>query len=163
MSHGLSFYVNGTMGSAKYVSHTLPDALGAQIPNVNYGLWVANAPSNTEAFGVTYQQKHFDLGIFDKRVGPMWNDNTPFNQVIPISPFSTLNLYLNYAIRNGSHFDQTKFRLSLNNILNERGIAGVTQAAKGPTFTPGPADTLVLLPGRSITMSVTLGFSPRGK
>ena len=157
MSHGLSFYVNGTMGSAKYVSQTLPNALGAEIPNVNYGLWVANAPANTEAFGVTYQQKHFDLGIFDKRVGPMWNDNTPFNQVIPISPFSTLNLYLNYAVRNGSHFDETKFRLSFNNLLNSHKIVGDAQAAAGPTYIPGASDQLQLLPGRSITLTVTLG------
>jgi len=157
LSHGVSFYVNGTLGSAKYVSKTLPDGKGGQITNVNNGLWVANAPSNTEAFGVTYQQKHFDLGIFDKRVGPMWNDNSPFNQVIPISPFSTLNLYLNYVVRNGSHFDDTKFRLSFNNLLNSQKIVGVSQAASGPTYTPGLSDQLALLPGRSVTLTVTLG------
>src|ERR1700681_4847572 len=55
ITHGLSFYANGTAGKAHYV---------------NTGLWVANTPSNTEAFGLTYHQKHGDFGIFDKRVGP---------------------------------------------------------------------------------------------
>jgi iron complex outermembrane recepter protein len=159
ISHGLSFYVNGTAGTAKYVSQTLPDGKGGQIANVNYGLWVANTPSDTEAFGMTYQQKHFDLGIFDKRVGPMWNDNTPFNQVIPINSFNTTNLYFNYVVRNGSHFDPTKFRLSFNNLFNERGIIGDAQAAPGSAYLASGADQLVLLPGRSISLTVTLGFS----
>ncbi len=153
LTHGLSFYLNGTAGSARYVSSGY----------VNKGLWVANTPSNTEAFGLTYQQKHFDLGIFDKRVGPMWNDNTPYNQVIPIDPFSVTNVYFNYVLGNGSHFDQTKFRLSLNNVFNNQNIVGVQQAAAGPTYVAGPGDLLSLLPGRSITMTVTLGYGPKGR
>ena len=43
LSHGLSFYVNGTVGTAKYVSNGLPSK----------GLWVANAPADTEAGLVT--------------------------------------------------------------------------------------------------------------
>ncbi|HWX41232.1 MAG TPA: hypothetical protein VN345_08790 [Blastocatellia bacterium] len=42
-------------------------------------------------------------------------------------------------------------------------ITSVTQAAKGPVFLPGPNDSLQLLPGRSITMTVTLGIAPRGR
>jgi iron complex outermembrane receptor protein len=161
LAHGLSFYVNGTVGTAKYVSKTIPNSNGVEATNPNYGLWVANTPSNTEAFGMTYQQKHFDLGIFDKRVGPMWNDNTPFSQVVPINPFSVTNLFLNYVVRNGSHFDQTKFRLSFNNLFNSRGIVGDQQAASGATYKPGDLDLLQLLPGRSITLTVTLGYSPK--
>ena len=111
---------------------------------------------------MTYQQKHFDLGIFDKRVGPMWNDNTPFNQVIPIAPFNLTNVYLNYVLKNGSHFDQTKLRLSVNNLFNAHNIVGVQQAAAGATYNPGPGDLLSLLPGRSIAMTVTVGYEPRG-
>ena len=149
-TRGLSFYVNGTAGTAKYV---------------NSGLWIANAPSNTEAFGLTYQQKHFDLGIFDKRVGQMWNDlslasGAVANQVIPINPFSVTNVYFNYVLRNGSRFDQTKFRVSANNVLNQRGIIGDQQTFNtAAAYTPGNSDQLVLLPGRSISMTVTLGFS----
>jgi iron complex outermembrane receptor protein len=151
LTRGLGFYVNGTVGTAKYVSNGF----------ANKGLWVANTPSNTEAFGLTYQQKHFDLGIFDKRVGPMWNDNSPFNQVIPINPFSTTNVYFNYVLRNGSHFDQTKFRLSVNNVFNSRGIVGDQQAAPGAAYKPGDLDLLQLLPGRSITLTVTPGYAPK--
>ena len=152
ITHGLRFYANGTLGKAHYV---------------NTGLWVANAPSNTEAFGLTYHQKHFDLSIFDKRVGPMWNDlslatGAVANQIIPINPFSVTNVYFNYVLRNGSRFDQTRFRLSVNNVLNQRGIVGDQQAANTTaTYIPGPADQLVLLPGRSITLTISPGFSPR--
>ena len=163
LTRGLSFYINGTAGKADYVSRSLPTATGAQTTNQNYGKWVANTPSNTEAFGLTYQQKHFDIGIFDKRVGQMWNDNTPFNQVIPIDPFSVTNIYFNYILRNGSHLDQTKFRLSVNNLFDNHNIVGVTQAATGPNYVPGNADQLTLLPGRSIAMTVTLGYSPKNR
>ncbi|HEV7968705.1 MAG TPA: TonB-dependent receptor [Candidatus Acidoferrales bacterium] len=156
ITHGLSFYANGTVGKAHYV---------------NTGLWVANTPSDTEAFGLTYQQKHFDFGIFDKRVGSMWNDlslanNIVANQIIPINPFSVTNVYLNYVLRNGSRWDQTKFRLSVNNVFNSRGIVGDQQASNAYTsqatavYAPGGADLLTLLPGRSITLTISPTFSP---
>jgi iron complex outermembrane recepter protein len=171
LTHGLSFYANGTAGVAKYISQTLPNTLGVQVANPNYGFWVANTPSNTEAFGLTYQQKHFALGIFDKRVGPMWNDlslaSGPFpvaNQVIPINPFSTTNVYFNYTLKNGSRWDATKFRLSVNNVFNSRGIVGDQQAFNSTaTYTPGNGDFLTLLPGRSITLTISPGFSPKGR
>jgi iron complex outermembrane receptor protein len=171
LTHGLSFYANGTAGVAKYISQTLPNNLGVLVTNPNYGFWIANTPSNTEAFGLTYQQKHFDLGIFDKRVGAMWNDSSiatgPFpvaNQVIPINPFSTTNVYFNYTLKNGSRWDATKFRLSVNNVFNSRGIVGDQQAfTTNRTYTPGAADLLTLLPGRSITLTISPGFNPKGR
>jgi iron complex outermembrane receptor protein len=158
---GLSFYVNGTAGRSNYISQTLPNASGVQVANVNYGKWVQDTPANTEAFGLTYQQKHFDIGIFDKRIGPMWNDNTPYNQVIPVAPFSVTNFYFNYVLGNGSHFDQTKIKLSINNIFNNQNIVGVAPAAAASTFTPLPTDILTLLPPRSITLTLVLGISPK--
>jgi iron complex outermembrane recepter protein len=168
LTRGLSFYVNGTAGKANYVSQEIPNAHNVLTTNINYGKWVADTPSNTEAFGLTYQQKHFDVGIFDKRIGPMWNDNIqtglqPYNQVIPIAPFSVTNIYFNYVLRNGSHFDQTKLRLSMNNMFDNRNIVGVTQSAAGGSYIPGPLDTLTLLPGRSIAMTITLGYSPTAR
>jgi iron complex outermembrane receptor protein len=134
----------------------------------NKGLWVANTPANTQAIGLTYQHKYFDVGFFHKRVGDMWNDNTAVNgatvnQVIPIEPFNVTNLFFNYTLKNGSRFDQTKFRLSVNNLLDNHNITSLTQAIKGTTFAPGPNDTLGLLPARSISMTVTFGFSPKGR
>jgi len=159
ITHGLSFYANGTAGKGYYV---------------NTGLWIANTPSDTEAFGLTYQQKHFDFGIFDKRVGSMWNDlalsnNLVANQIIPINPFSTTNVYFNYVIRNGSRWDQTKFRLSVNNVLNSRGVVMDQQAANTYTsqatavYLPGPSDQLMLLPGRSITLTISPGYSLKNR
>ncbi len=151
ITRGLSFYANGTAGKANYV---------------NTGLWVANTPANTEAFGLTYQQKHFDFGIFDKRVGPMWNDlslssGAVANQVIPINPFSVTNVYFNYVLRNGSRFEQTKFRFSVNNMLNQRGIVGDQQAfATTATYVVGNGDLLTLLPGRSFTLTISPAFGP---
>ena len=60
IGHGFSVYLNGTMGTAKYQQT---------------GLWVATTPRNTEAVGLTYRLKGWDLGFFNKRVGGMWNDN----------------------------------------------------------------------------------------
>ncbi len=158
LTHGLSFYINGTAGTAKYITSGLPST----------DRWVANTPANTQAIGLTYQQRYFDLGIFNKRVGPMWNDNTAtngatLNQVIPIDPFNVTNMYCNFTIRNGSRFDQTKIRIGVNNLLDQHNITSVTQVAKGPIYTPGAGDTLGMLPGRSVTVTVTLGYSPKGR
>jgi iron complex outermembrane receptor protein len=154
------FYLNGTLVTDLYVSDGLPSK----------GLWVANAPANREAFGLTYQSKHFQLGFFDKRVGPMWNDKIMRSRsqrvaavlrikFIPINPFSVSNVYLNYVLRNGSRFDQTKFRLSVNNLLNNENIVGASRTATGTAYVQGPNDLLLLLPGRSVTLTITPSFS----
>jgi iron complex outermembrane receptor protein len=156
ITRGLSVYANATVGTARFVTDGLP----------NKGLWVSNTPSNTEALGLTYQHKYFDVGFFNKRVGPMWNDNTAangstLNQVIPIQAFNVTNLFFNFTLKNSTHFDQTKFRLSFNNLFDQHNITSVTQVAKGPAYIPGPGDTLGLLPGRSVTLTVSFGYSPR--
>lgn len=153
---GLNFYANGTYGLAKYVSQTINGA-----NNTNYGKWVANTPANTEAFGMTYSRKNLDLGIFDKRVGPMWNDNGTFNQVIPIDPFSVTNLFLNYTVRGDSHLTGTKIRFGMNNLFDTRNITSVNPATKAATFTPSGTDTLGLTPGRSISLTVYFGYAPK--
>jgi len=209
LTRGFSFYVNGTLGRDHYVTPGLPSD----------GLWVANAPTDTEAFGLTFQQKSYEVGLFEKRVGYMWNDNlvkltvpaatggvpgtltfsgvnpagkayslsytnpqtltfpitVPINQVIPIQPFNLFNLYFNYTLRNGSFWDGTKFRFSVNNLFNSHNMVGDAQNANGTQANPwlytsanvagpidGRADQLLLLPGRSITVSVTIGISPKG-
>jgi iron complex outermembrane receptor protein len=79
---GLSLYLNGTVGSAKYDSTHF---------------WLANAPGNTETAGLSYQQRNWDIGFFNKRIGKMWNDNGANNQAIPIDPFEISNVYFNYT------------------------------------------------------------------
>jgi iron complex outermembrane receptor protein len=153
LTHGLTFYVNGTVGSAHYVSPTVNGS-----GNVNYNLWVANTPANTQALGLTYAGHGFDMGMFNKRVGPMWNDNGSFNQVVPIAPFSITNLFFNYGLR--GRLEGTKLKLSFNNLFDTRNIISVTPANKGAIFTPNANDSLGLTPGRSVMLSVTFGYSP---
>ena len=157
---GLSLYANGTAGSAKYSSQTVNGVV-----NRNYDRWVASTPGNTESLGLTYQQKYLDLGIFNKRVGSMWNDggkgSTVINQYVPIDAFNMTNLFFNFTMRQGSFFDQSKLRLSFNNLFDQRGITSMTPALTGPAYKANPGDTLGLLAGRSVTVSFVIGLSPR--
>jgi iron complex outermembrane receptor protein len=160
LGHGLSVFMNGTIASAKYVATaTTPE------------LWVASAPHDTETEGITYQNKSWDLGFLNKRVGSMWNDNTDasgnlLHQAIPIDPFSVTNLFLNYTLRNGSRFDDSKIRLSFNNLFNDNNIAGVTAANTGTAAVPFVAngkDQLTTVPGRSVMVTFQMGFGPKGR
>jgi iron complex outermembrane receptor protein len=152
LTSGLSLYLNGTAGRAKYVT----------VGNANYEQWVASTPSYTTAIGATYHQKYFDLGMFDKQVGPQWNDNGTLNQVVPISHFNVTDAYINYTIRKGSRLDQTKFRLSVNNLFDQHKVTGISPATAGQIYVPNLQDQLTLLPGRSVMMTVTFGYSPKG-
>jgi len=158
LTHKLSVFLNGTVASAKYVATTTTPEL-----------WVASAPKNTATEGITYQDRNWDLGFINKRVGPQWNDNTDANgnllhQAIPIDPFTVSNMFLNYTVRNGSRFDQSKVRLSLNNLFNNNNIAGVTAANTGTAAVPFVAngyDMLTTVPGRSVMVTFQFGFSPK--
>ena len=167
---GLSLYANGTVGTTRYVSQTINGVV-----NPNYDKWVANTPGNTQGFGLTYQQKYLDFGIFNKRIGSMWNDGTSgtsyvvngttfksitLNQYVPIESFNLTSLFFNYTIRKGSFFDQSKVRLSFNNLFDTRGTTSLTPAIAANTYTPNSGDTLGLLAGRSVTVSFVIGLSP---
>lgn len=169
---GLSIYLNGTVGADHYVSEKI-NASGVSNPNPNYQNWVANAPANTETYGITYQRHNLDLGFFTKRIGPMWSDGKVTlaatsttaaqsytrNQFIPIDPFDVANLFLNYTVHNQSRFDNTKVRLSINNLLNAQNITSVTApTSKTLLYAPSSTDTLGLLAGRSITLTVIFGY-----
>jgi iron complex outermembrane receptor protein len=181
VGRGLSFYANGTVGTDKYVAGD--GGLASVV-----GLWVANAPENTESIGVTWQQKYFDIGFFDKRIGPQWLDNndacTPVatcllsplyegavdHQQIPVTPFNVTGLYFNYTIRKGSRLDQTALRFSVNNLQDSHGIVGVTAftnsnlaGGKDLGYVLSPADQLTTLPGRSFIVSLVFGYEPKGR
>jgi iron complex outermembrane receptor protein len=156
VTRGLNFYINTTVGNAKFITPGLPST----------GKWVGNTPSNTQAVGLSYSLKNWDLGLFHKRVGPMWNDNTAtngatLNQVIPISQFNVTNIFVNFTLRHTEHFDQTRFRFSVNNLFDHHDITSLTQVAKGPLFIPGSGDTLGLLPGRSYTLTIIFGYAQK--
>lgn len=156
----LSAFLNGTYASAKYVST-------ATTPS----LWVASAPKDTATEGVTYQDKNWDLGFINKTVGQQWNDNTDaagnlLHQAIPINSFTESNVFLNYTVRNGSKWDQSKIKLSFNNLFNDNNIVGVTAFNTGTAAVPFVAngnDMLTTVPGRSVMVTFQLGFSPKEK
>ena len=195
LARGLSVYLNATKGSATYVGSLaaaiigtapsgVPSTVAVQAPS---GLWVSETPSDTEAEGVTYQQKGWDVAIFNKRVGSQWEDSGAYHNQVRDDPFTVTNAFINYTIRNNSKFDQTKIRLSVNNLWNSHYeysdtpggplVIGTPISANGATYTnpflasttssPGFSegrnllDSPNLLAGRSIMLSVTFGLSPK--
>ena len=126
----------------------------------NGGLWIANTPKNTEAIGLTYQRRAWDLGIFNKRVGPMYNDNGTINQAVSIDPFHVTNLFINYTLRGESSLRGTKIRFAINNLFDQHNIVGVVPFST-KSNAPSPGDTLTLLPARSISVTMTFGYAPK--
>jgi iron complex outermembrane receptor protein len=147
LGRGLALYLNGTAGSAKYTDTRQ---------------WVQNAPSDTETLGITYNRASWNVGLFSKRVGQMYNDNGSLHQAIAIDPFNITNLFVNYTLRGSSKFSQTKIRLAVNNLTDSHPITAVTLAST-KTNAPSAGDVLTLMAGRSVALSMTVGFSPRAK
>jgi len=188
-AYGLSLYLNASYDKAVYkgtqavscisgktgCTATTPQ-LTVTAPN---DLWVANTPSDVETEGLTYQHKSWDAGLFNKRVGQMYQDQKSYHNQVTIHPFTLTNAFVNYTIRTGGRFDQTKLRLSVNNLFNEHNITGETPAGKAvpiidsangttysdPFSTQGQtpingADAISIIPGRSVMLSVIFAFSP---
>jgi iron complex outermembrane receptor protein len=168
LGYGLSLYGNLSFGSAKYQT-------GANYPNG--GRWVANTPTNIEGLSLLWQHRNWDVGLIYKRVGRYFNDNGslnykingitipyPVDEAITISPFNLTNVFVNYTIKNASRFRGTKIQLAVNNLADSHNIVGVTPAIAATATAPfvqNPGDQLNLLPGRSITITVTGGWAPR--
>lgn len=76
-----------------------------------------------------------------------------------IDPFNITNLFLNYTLRGGSRFSQTRVRLAFNNLTDSHAITGVTPAST-KSNAPAPGDVLTLLAGRSVSLAFTVGFAP---
>jgi len=150
IGHGFSLYLNGTAGSAKY-----QEGPGY----ANGGLWVATTPKNTEAIGLTYQKRDWDVGMFNKRVGTMYNDNGTTNQAVTIDPFNVTNAFVNFTVKGDSFLRGTKIKLAVNNLFDQHNIVGVVPFSKSSSA-PAPGDTLTLLPGRSVSLTMTFGYAP---
>jgi iron complex outermembrane receptor protein len=193
LTHGLSLYLNASYDDAKYtgsaVTYCNPSAAGCTSTTATIttptpgGLWVANTPSDVLTEGLTYQHSSWDAGIFNKTVGTERLDNGAYHNQATIAPFTLTNLFLNYTIRGNSRFNNTKLRLSFNNLFDEHNITGDSIAgsitadtitANGTTYTdpfnssqtvtpPNGGDAISVLPGRSIMFSVVFGFSPHGR
>ncbi len=162
---GFSLFLNGTIGEAKYEAAAATAGNGSTIPAspASPSTWVALAPHDTETIGPTYQRNGWDVGFFNKRVGSRWNDDGAYHQAVPLDPFWVSNLFLNYSIHNGSRFDNSKIKLSFNNIFNNHNIVlntpGNPVTADNQLYTPSSVDALELLPGRSVMITFQLGFS----
>ena len=186
VAHGLSVYLNASVGRASYVGNVSVNCAPANctgapiIVTAPSGLWVASTPSDTETVAATYQRKGWDLGVFNKRIGTFYADNGAYHNQATISTFNQTNAYFNYTIRTNGRFDQTKLRLSFNNLFDQHNITGdsitgtaLTQTIKAngtsytdPFTTSGPTpiaggDNISVLPGRSIMLAVTFGLSPK--
>lgn len=165
---GFSAYGNFSAGHAKYQT-------GRNYPNG--GLWVANAPTDVEGLSVMWRRKNFDIGLTEKRVGRMFNDNGsltytingakipyPVDQAVKIDAFNLVNFFANYTIKNQSFLRGSKLGLAINNLADNHAIVGITPAiAATPTvaYTPSSGDLLNLLPGRSVMGTLTFGWAPR--
>ena len=186
VAHGLSVYLNASVGRAYYVGNLSVNCAPANctgapiVVTAPSSLWVASTPSDTETVAATYQRKGWDLGIFNKRIGTFYADNGAYHNQATINPFNQTNAYFNYTIRTSGRFDQTKLRLSFNNLFDQHNITGdsitgtaLNQAIKAngtsytdPFNTTGPTpiaggDNISVLPGRSIMLAVTFGLSPK--
>jgi iron complex outermembrane receptor protein len=142
---GLAVYLNATTGAAKYTDSDL---------------WAQNAPSDTETIGLTYNLGSWNVGLFSKRVGQMYNDNGSLHQAIPIDPFDITNLFVNYTLKGSSRLANSRIRLAVNNLTDSHAITAVS-AASTKSNDPAPGDILTLMSGRSVSVAVTVGFSPR--
>jgi outer membrane receptor protein involved in Fe transport len=168
LGYGFSLYTNVTKGSAKYQT-------GPNYPNG--GKWVANTPSNVEGASLLWQHGNFDFGLTYKRVGEYFQDNGsltykvgglslpfPVDEAVSIRPWTLVNAFMNYTIKNTSHLRGTKIQLAVNNLGDSHSLVGLTPGV-GPTastaYTQSPLDQLNLMPGRSISLTITGGYAPR--
>ena len=142
---GISVYLNGTLGSATYT---------------DTGVSVQNAPKDTETIGINYSKGSWGLGFFNKRIGKMFNDNGSTHEAVAIDPFNITNLFANYTLKGSSAFRETKIKLSVNNLFDNHNIVGVNPAS-ATTSVAAPGDLLTLLAARSVSLTFTIGFSPK--
>jgi iron complex outermembrane receptor protein len=88
----------------------------------------------------------------------------PVDQAISINPFDLTNLFINYTIKNASRLRGTKVQLGFNNLFNSHNLVGVTPATAATAtvaYVQSPGDLLNLLPGRSISITITGGYAPK--
>ena len=142
---GFAVYLNATAGSAKYN---------------DTGLWVQNAPKDTETIGLTYNMSNWNVGLFSKRVGQMYNDNGAAHQAVAIDPFNITNVFVNYQLRGSSKLSNTRIRFAVNNLTDSHAITGIVPASTKSNLA-APGDILTLMSGRSVSVSLTVGVSPR--
>ncbi|MBV8207823.1 MAG: TonB-dependent receptor [Acidobacteria bacterium] len=162
-SRGLSFNFNGTTGRAQYqaaAAQTLPNGTNIAASPVQ---WVALTPSYTFGAGVSYHDRRFDLGFFNKDIGPRWVDNGALHQATQLNSFWMNNLFFNYNLPVRSLFNGSKLKLSFNNLFDFHDVVGLSPGVAGTAAVPyvqSGSDQLQLLPGRSVMVTFQMGLVP---
>lgn len=164
LAHGLNLVMNGTIGRDLYEAAPAQTLGNGTVIPATGEQWVDSAAGSTASGGITYQHGALDLGFFNKRIGSRYVDNAAVHEATKLAPLWMNNLFLNYSVRKGSLFDQSKIKLSINNLFDNHDIVGLSPG-KSPTSTvpyvPDGSDQLQLLPGRSIMITFQVGLSPR--
>ena len=98
---GLSFFLNGSLGSAK-----------------TQGKWIKGAPMWTSASGIFYKMGIWKFSLIDKLVGQQYSDagNTSFYK---------LGAYNNMDAKGSVTYGPLEFVLGISNVLNSRSLAAV--------------------------------------
>ena len=140
----MSVYVNGTLGSA---TGTTPRACHVQ-----------NAPSDTETLGLTYRARQLERRLRSPSASARCSTTTaPRTKRSSIAPFTITNLYVNYTLKNGSHFARTKVQFSVQNLFDNQSIVGVSPASTA-TSVASPNDILTIMPARAVSLTLTVDF-----
>jgi iron complex outermembrane receptor protein len=162
--HGLSFNFTGTAARAKYEASAGQTLANGSVLAPTVAQWVAAIPDYTVSAGVTYTDKHWAAGFFNKDVGPRYVDNGSVHQATQLNSFWMNNLYFNYKLPTNSFFNGSKIKLSFTNLFNFHDVVnlapGVGATAAVPYVQSG-SDALQLLPGRSIMVTFELAMAPR--
>lgn len=164
VTRGLSFNFNGTAGQAKYEAAAAQTLGTGTVLPATPSAWVAGTPNYTVGLGTTYQDRSWDFGFLNKQIGPRYIDNSTVHEASQLNSFWMNNLFANYTVRRGSLFDQSKIKLSINNLFDNHDVVGLSPGI-GPTSTVAYAlsdsDQLQMLPGRSFMVTFQFGLSPR--
>jgi iron complex outermembrane receptor protein len=166
VSHGLSFNFNGTAGQAKYEPFAGQTLANGTVLAPTTTKWVAGTPNYTVGAGMTYQDKSWDLGFFNKQIGPRWMDNGSIHEATQLDSFWMNNIFLNYTMRRNSFLDGSKIKLSMNNLFDFHDVVSLSPGASGTAavpFTPNSQDQLQLLSGRCVMVTFQLGLVRREK
>lgn len=134
---GFSLYGNGSANSAK---------------TKDTKQWVANAPKDTAAAGVIYNQHHWYGSVIDKYVGKRYGDS---GETQPLGGYSVANASLSYTFREpaGSWLQKARVNLQVNNLFDNKSInalAGYTVQDNTPLYWT--------IPERSYDVSVSANF-----
>jgi iron complex outermembrane receptor protein len=96
-------------------------------------------------------------------VGRLYNDNGDVHQAFTIDAFNITNLFFNYTLRGTSKLSQSRIRLAVNNLTDSHALTGVPTggSATSTTANPSAGDLLTVMPGRSVSVSFTVGLATR--